>query len=481
MENSPPINPIERPALPVGISVAIIAIIAATILFIVPRPETVTPAGWRMFTIFVCTVAALMLRPIAGGAAVLIGVVASTLTGAQTTAQALSGYGSATVWLVLSAFFISRAIINCGLARRVALIFVRTIGQTSLGLGYALAGCDIVMASVIPGNSARIGGILLPISRTLSTIYESHPGKTASLLGTYLVVTIYQGDMLACAMYLTGQASNPIAADLAFRTFGVSMNWSQWLWASFVPGLVAFAVVPWFIYRICPPGIRHTPQAAEMARNEIATMGPVSFNEKKVIAVFLLVCGLWSTSSIHGLSVTTVALVGVTVLLATNALQFSDMVREHIAWDVFVWYGGILRMGEALNESGVTKAFADGVSVIFAGWEWPAMMALVVLLYFYVHYLFASVTTHILSMYMPFVAVLVAAGAPAPLVAYSLAFYANLSASLTHYGTTPGPILFAAGYVDHGTWWKVGLFVSFVNLAIWTGVGVVWWKIIGLW
>jgi DASS family divalent anion:Na+ symporter len=472
---------IDKPALHPGISVLIIVFIGAAILLVVPRPEAVTPQGWRMFAIFVCTVVALMLRPIAGGAAVLIGVVVSILMRAQTPAQALSGYGSATVWLVLSAFFISRGIINSGLARRLALFFIRAIGGTSLGLGYSLAACDIVMASVIPGNSARIGGILLPIAKTLSTIYESHPGPTASLLGTYLVVTIYQGDMLACAMYLTGQASNPIAADLAQRTFGVSMSWSQWLFASFVPGLCAFAVVPLFIYKIAPPGIKYTPQAAGMARKELAEMGPLSFNEKKVIAVFLMVCGLWATSSLHGLTVTTVALLGVCVLLATNALQFSDITREHTAWDVFVWYGGIIRMGEALNESGVMKALADGVSVLFSGWQWPAMMAIIVIFYFYVHYFFASVTTHLLSMYVPFVTILVAAGAPTALVVFSLAFYANLSASLTHYGTTPGPILFAAGYVSHGTWWKVGLFVSFVNLAIWTGVGLIWWKIIGLW
>jgi DASS family divalent anion:Na+ symporter len=481
MENPTTASSIDRPAINPALSLAIIALIAAVILLLIPRPETVTPQGWRMFAIFVCTVVALMLRPMAGGAVVLIGVVTTILTGVQTPAQALSGYGSATVWLVLSAFFISRAIINCGLARRLALVFIRAIGQTSLGLGYALAGCDVIMASVIPGNSARIGGILLPIARTLSTIYESHPGKTASLLGTYLVVTIYQGDMIACAMYLTGQASNPIAADLAAKTFGVTITWSSWLWASFVPGLVSFALVPWFISKVSPPEIRRTPQAAAMARKELALMGPISFNEMKVIAVFFLVCGLWATSSLHGLNVTTIALLGVSVLLASNALQFSDIVREHTAWDVFVWYGGIIRMGEALNESGVTKAFATGISTVFSDWQWPAMMAVIVILYFYVHYLFASVTTHLLSMYEPFTAILIAAGAPAPLVAFSLAFYANLSASLTHYGTTPGPILFAAGYVSHGTWWKVGLFVSFVNLAVWSSVGLVWWKIIGLW
>ena len=68
-----------------------------------------------------------------------------------------------------------------------------------------------------------------------------------------------------------------------------------------------------------------------------------------------------------------------------------------------------------------------------------------------------------------------------PLTAYALAFYTNLSASLTHYGTTHSPIIFAAGYVTHGHWWRIGLLISVANLAIWTVVGFAWWKIIGLW
>ena len=45
------------------------------------------------------------------------------------------------------------------------MLFIRTIGHTSLGLGYSLVACDVVLASVIPGNSARIGGILMPIGQ----------------------------------------------------------------------------------------------------------------------------------------------------------------------------------------------------------------------------------------------------------------------------------------------------------------------------
>jgi DASS family divalent anion:Na+ symporter len=64
---------------------------------------------------------------------------------------------------------------------------------------------------------------------------------------------------------------------------------------------------------------------------------------------------------------------------------------------------------------------------------------------------------------------------------YSLACFANLTAGLTHYGTTTAPIVFAQGYLEVGEWWRVGLLVSLANLAIWSTVGFAWWKLTGYW
>ena len=48
-------------------------------------------------------------------------------------------------------------------------------------------------------------------------------------------------------------------------------------------------------------------------------------------------------------------------------------------------------------------------------------------------------------------------------------------------GTTPTPMYFAQDYVSLQKWWKVGFVVSLVNLAIWSTIGFLWWKVIGLW
>ena len=84
-------------------------------------------------------------------------------------------------------------------------------------------------------------------------------------------------------------------------------------------------------------------------------------------------------------------------------------------------------------------------------------------------------------MFPPFVVMLIALGTPPTLAVYSLACMANLTAGLTHYGTTTAPIVFAEGYVSQRDWWRVGFAMSVVNIVIWTVVGFAWWKVVGFW
>ena len=210
-------------------------------------------------------------------------------------------------------------------------------------------------------------------------------------------------------------------------------------------------------------------------------MGPMGRGEMLMLAVFLLVASLWMTQALHGIDYAVVALLGMSVLLLSGVLVWDDVLSERGAWDVFIWYGGLVRMAEALGETGITKRFAEVAAQFTVGWEWPAAFAVLALIYFYAHYGFASITAHSSAMYIPFLVVIIAAGAPPMLVVLTLAYFSNLSAGLTHYGTTPGPIYFGAGYVKQWTWWRIGLIDSLVTIAIWVTVGFAWWRVLGLW
>lgn len=459
---------------------AVVLVVALTILLI-PVPEGVTPQSWRLLAIFAATITGSIARPIPGAAVVLLGITALPLFNVMKMNEVLTGYADPVVWLVLAAFFISRGMIKTGLGRRIAFLFIKAIGRHSLGLSYALASTETVLATVIPSTGARSGGIIFPIAKSLAEAYESRPGPTARRLGAFLMVSVYQCNVVVCAMFLTGQASNPIIARFAQETTGIEITYARWAIGAIVPGLLSLIIVPWLLYRVFPPEIKHTPAAGEFAKKELNLMGPMKWSEWLMLVVFGVVAVLWMTNRFHGIDYAAVALLGISVLLITGVLDWEDLITEKAAWAVFIWYGGLIRMAEALGQTGLTKRFAEAAAGLTTGWKWWLALASLLLIYFYAHYVFASITAHVTAMFVPFLIVILAAGAPPYLAVLSLAYFSNLAASLTHYGTTPAPIYFGAGYTTQRTWWWLGLIASVTTIIIWSVAGVAWWKILQLW
>jgi DASS family divalent anion:Na+ symporter len=444
-------------------------------------PAGIAPEAWRLFAIFIATILGSILRPAPAGAVVLFGVCAIAVTGAMTPANALKGYSDPLVWLVLCAFFISRGVMKTGLGERIAYHFIRAIGQRSIGLVYALVGTDTLLATIIPSNSARAGGVIFPIARSLAQAYDSHPGPTARRLGAYLMVAVYHCDVIACAMFLTGQASNVLIARFAKEVSGVELTFTSWAVAMIVPGLTALALVPIILFRLFPPEITHTPDAASFAGRALEKMGAPSRGEWMMLLVFVVVALLWMTTRWHGINYTVVALMGVCFLIISGVLQWDDVMGDRAAWDVFIWYGGLVRMAEALGETGITKRFAEVAASLTLGWEWGAALIALVLIYFFAHYAFASITAHATAMFTPFLVVVIAAGAPPHLAVLSLAAASNLDAALTHFGTTTSPIYFGARYIPQKTWWRLGLITACATILIFGTIGPLWWRVLGLW
>jgi DASS family divalent anion:Na+ symporter len=459
-----------------GIVVASVVLILA-----LPVPEGITAESWRLLAIFTGTIVGSIVRPVPAAAVVFLGIAAIAITKTLPAREALAGYSDPLVWLVLCAFFMSRGVLKTGLGRRIAYLFIRAIGKNSLGLSYALTSTDALLAGFLPSNSARCGGVIFPIARSLAEAYDSKPGPTARRLGAFLLVAVYQSDVIACAMFLTGQASNVIIAKLAMESAKVELSYATWLLGSIVPGVLSLAFVPWLLFKLFPPEVKHTPNAAVIAQDELTKMGPMQRAERIMLVIFILVAGLWMTGRWHGIDYAVVALGGACLLFLSGVLSWDDIISEKGGWDVFLWYGGVVKMAEAVARSGLPEKFAQASAGLTTGMSWGVALAILMFIYFYAHYGFASITAHITAMFVPFVAVLIAAGAPPMLAAVMLAYYANLSASLTNYGTTTAPIYFGAGYVTQKEWWKYGLIVSVATITIWSTAGLAWWKVLGWW
>jgi len=340
---------------------------------------------------------------------------------------------------------------------------------------------DLVLAPVIPSITARAGAVIHPIVRSVAEAFDSRAGDgTRRRIGAFLIQNSFHGNLVTSAMFLTAMAANPLAVQMAADQ-GIEISWMRWATAAVVPGLISLLLVPLVLYKLYPPEVRATPGATTMARERLTEMGPMRRGEWIMLATFSLLLALWIFGKSLGVSSTVAAFVGLTLLLLTRVLSWDDVLGERGAWNTFLWLGTLVMMASQLSKLGLVGWFSGEVGALFSDVGWPIAFVALSLVYFYSHYFFAGNTAQISSMYAAFLAVALAVGTPPLLAALVLAFFSNLFSSMTHYGTGPAPVLYGAGYVSLGEWWKLGLVVSVVNVTIWLGLGGLWWKLIGLW
>ncbi|MEN6568007.1 MAG: anion permease [Veillonellales bacterium] len=459
----------------------VIVVVLMAVLWCFPVPQGLSVQAWHLFAIFAATILGFILQPMPLGAVALAAITLTGLTGTLKPQEALSGFSNTTIWLIVSAFLFAKGFIKTGLGRRISYKLIELFGNSTLKLGYTLAVSDFIISPATPSNTARSGGIIFPIVRSLASAFGSEPGPTARKIGAYILVTSFQADAPIAATFLTACAPNPLMATLAMKAAGIDLSWGLWASAAIVPSLLSLLIIPYFIYKVYPPEIKKTPEAQQLARKELANMGPMTRAEKIISCVFIGALLLWSTSQYTHLDATIVALLGVSVMLMTEVLTWKDVLGEQGAWDGMMWMGGIVGLADSLNKVGFIPWFAQSVTGMLGGISWIPTLGVLFVVYLYSHYAFASLSAHATAMYAAFLAVAVSGGAPPYLAAMGLAVLSNLMAGLTHYATGSAPIYFGTGFIEQKDWWRIGFTSSVINFVIWIGVGAAWWKFIGLW
>jgi len=449
-------------------------------VWLLPRPATVDPRAWQLLAVFVATIVGLVTKPVPMGAVTFLGLAVALATQTLTLTEALSGFANSTAWLIVTAFFIAAGFIRTGLGERIAYGLVMLFGRSTLGLGYSLVGSDLVLAPMIPSNTARTGGVVYPILQSLTKTTINGDTESDRRTREFLTLAAYNGTTITSAMFLTSMVGNPLVQQLAAAQ-NVRISWGLWALASSVPGVISLIVIPAVVYWMCARGSTLSADAPQAARAALARMGPMKPSEWKMATIAIVLLTAWVLSSTIKLDPTAAALIAVAALLVTGVIGWNDVGQHPEAWNSFIWFATLVMMAGFLGQLGLIKWFTGEVDKSLGGVGWVAGFAGIVLVYFYSHYFFAASTAKIGAMYAPFLAVAIALGTPPMLAALALGFTSNLCACLTHYGTACGPILYGSGYASTANWWRVGIVVSVINLVIWIGIGGLWWHILQLW
>lgn len=445
------------------------------------RPVSISLMAWHLFAIFVATIIACITKPVPMMATTIIAVTIAVLVGVFKTQEVTTALGNNIAWMIVMCLFMSNGFVNTGLGKRIAYYFIKFFGKSTLGLAYAFSAVDLVLSIGIPSNNARINGIIYPIMDSLSKAFGSSPKEnTQKKIGSYLVFNEYEIDIVTSGMFLTGLGGNMVSLSLA-KTQGVNITWLSWFLAALVPGILSFILVPLLLYKIYPPQIKNTPDSKEWADKRIAKMGKMSTSEKIMTTVFILATLLWIIGPSFGIDATLVSFIAVSILLITGVITVKDMLTTKFAWNILTWLSIIILMAGKLSQLGFFKWFSTTLGGAFHGVNWILVLVLLFIIYFYLHYLFPSITSHITSLYPGFLSIAVGAGAPAMLAAQLLGFGGVVDLSTSPYSQGTAAFLSGTGYVDNGDWWKLNAIIGVLYIILWLGVGLLWTKIIGYW
>jgi L-tartrate/succinate antiporter len=468
-------------------------VIVAVVIVLFPPPEGLPQHAWYFFAIFAGVIVGLMFEPLPGGAVGLIGVTLVTLLArwvlygpAELARQgfnptnaalswALSGFSNSTVWLIFGAFMFALGYEKTGLGRRIALILVKAMGRKTLTLGYAVAIADTILAPFTPSNTARSGGTIYPVIRNLPPLYNSLPNEPSRRrMGSYLMWVAIAATSVTSSMFLTGLAPNLLAVELVKKAAKVELAWADWFVAAAPAGILLLIFVPLLAYWLYPPEVKEGTEVPRWAAQEIAKLGGITSREITLGVLVAIALVLWIFSGEY-VNATTAALVVISLMLLTKVVSWDDITKNSGAWNTLAWFGTLVALADGLNRVGFVKWFAEAVASHMSGFSPVNAILLLLVINFFSHYMFASITAHVTAM-LP---VLLAVGSTIPEInmahlAQLLCLQLGIMGIITPYGTGPSPVYYGSGYLPSADYWRLGAVFGVIFFVFFTALSMPW-------
>jgi DASS family divalent anion:Na+ symporter len=442
-----------------------------------PVPEGLTLPAWHLFALFIGAIAAVVAGALPILTSSILALALAVLTRTLPPAAAYSGFANGTILLIVVAFLVARAVVQCGLGQRIGHLVVSLFGRSTLGLVYSIFLVDGVIAPAFPSNTAR-SGVLYPLAFSLAESAGATPGDPSRRrLGALLMFSGIASLSLSSGLWLTAMAANPLGAEIA-KPFGVEIDFASWLVASSVPTLTAMVLLPLLLYKLMAPEVTRTPDAPRAARAALKALGPLTAHEKIVSAVFVVMVGLWGMSATLKIDSTAVAFLGLGVMLATGVLTLQDIAKEGDVLATYIWFAVLFTLSGQLNELGFMGYLGQRLAGALGGLPWAWAGLVLVLAYVLLHYLFVSQTAHLLALFGVFLDVGVKLGVPAAPFAFLLLFATNFFSGITPQGSSANLLFAGSGYLSQGDLYRLGAISTGFSLLVYLLVGVPWLSLV---
>jgi sodium-dependent dicarboxylate transporter 2/3/5 len=318
------------------------------------------------------------------GLAALVPVILFGVARLMTWKQAVAPFMDPLIWVIMVGFLFAKSFQVWGLDKRVAL----TISSLSRTRGPAVAGFFVASLPVffltITGSMTAATSIVYGFVLAFLARQGFHRGSS---YGAATLLALGQAATAGSLLFLTSTTTNLIGKKVILETTGVDLTFVDWFFVGSFHA-VAGLIISWLIvYRLIRPEVRQLPFDSQTLRRELGSLGRITRGERITVGLLVFTLLLWIVPGLlqnmaigdpvlrpisdavsgalpeAGPAVLAIFLFPLIRVEGRRLLEWDEILKESVNWDVIFLVGGGITLGLGLMASG----FSEWVTTIFRG------------------------------------------------------------------------------------------------------------------
>lgn len=448
---------------------------ALTLLFF--RPEGLSAAGRAVLasTFWIAVWWIMEVLPIAVTA--LLPIILFPLTGALDLSTTTAAFGHKYIFLYIGGFVLAIAIERWNLHRRIALSIINIIGTNvkSIILGFMVATAFLSMW--ISNTATSV--MMLPIGMAIISQLKDNPNTIEDenkIFGKALMLAIAYSASIGGIATLIGTPPNLVLAGIVQELYGIEITFLRWISIG-LPISIFLAFICWkylteFAFTFKQKSF---PGGKAEIQKQLKALGPISYEEKLVLIVFIGTAAAWISRSflisrfVQAIDDTIIAILAAVILFLLPAGKGKDRKiikwKEAVTlpWGVLLLFGGGLALAEGFKSSGLADWIGDQLTLL----QGISLILLLLTLVAAVNFL-TEITSNLATtaMLLPILAPLALVIDVHPFILMVGATLAASCAFMLPVATPPNAVVFGAGYLKIPDMVRAGIWMNILSIVV---------------
>ena len=392
-------------------------------------------------------------------------------------------YGHDLVLMLISGFFIAKAIETQNLHKRIALVLIKALGTSRPRILLSIMIATAFLSMWIANVTAAL--MMLPIGLAIITKEETL-GNASPKFGAAIMLGIAYASSIGGVATLIGTPTNLIFSGMMTKIFPLAPKVSFFTWLKVgIPILIIFLPLIWYylVYFFKIKG--SIPGNRELIEDELKGIGKMSAGEKRVMYIFIftvigwvfregfafdrIVIPGWGTLLGIGeyVSDSTVGMLSALLLFmlpAGNGKRLLDWkTAGSIPWGVGVIVGGGYAMAASFKSTGLADWLGNQLAFVSS---YPTLIVLVIVVGAVLLFTEMNSNTATANIFLPVLASMAVAGSINPMLLMIPATFACSFVFIMPAGTGPNTVIFASNKLTVPDMAKSGIWLKLISMIL---------------